>query len=180
MPSTPGTPQILSHPPRAVEGPPERSEGERSEPERSGGGPSTAGASPAPAAREATGPEVLPKAKRRRFSAEYRLRILQEADRCTQPGQIGALLRREGLYSSHLTLWRKQRDEGALRAMATRKRGPKRRLASPEARRVAELERETAQLRRKLAKAETIIEFQKKVHELLEIPLGSPGDDESA
>ena len=70
-------------------------------------------------------PEVTPKAKRRRFSAEYKLRILAEADGCTQPGEIGALLRREGLYSSHLTTWRRQRDEGQLYGLTGKKRGRK-------------------------------------------------------
>ncbi len=69
--------------------------------------------------------EVTPKAKRRRFSAQYKLRILEEADRCTKPGQIGALLRREGLYSSNLTTWRRQRDQGQIGALSPKKRGPK-------------------------------------------------------
>ena len=70
-------------------------------------------------------PEVVPKAKRRKFSAEYKLRILDEADKCTEPGQIGALLRREGLYSSHLTTWRRQRGQGVLEALSPKKRGRK-------------------------------------------------------
>jgi transposase-like protein len=70
-------------------------------------------------------PEVVPKAKRRKFSAEYKLRILDESDNCTEPGQIGALLRREGLYSSHLSTWRRQREQGLLEALSSKKRGRK-------------------------------------------------------
>ena len=115
-------------------------------------------------------PEVPEKAKRRRFSAEYKLAILREADACTEPGQIGALLRRERLYSSHLVDWRRQRDTGALEALA-RKRGPK--PADPAR---AEAER----LRGRLAQAEKIIEIQGKVSELLGIPLDPASDDEQS
>jgi len=105
-------------------------------------------------------PEVPEKAKRRRFSAQYKLRILREAEACSEPGEVGALLRREGLYSSHLASWRQQREEGALAALS-KKRGRKPKRPSAEARRVAELERENERLRRQLQKAETIIEVQK-------------------
>ena len=112
-------------------------------------------------------PEILAKARRRTFTAKYKLDTLKEADACTEPGEIGALLRREGLYSSHLSKWRQQRDEGVLAGLTPKKRGRKPRKVSAEARRVAELEREVARLRRKLAQAETIIEVQKKLSQLL-------------
>ncbi len=98
---------------------------------------------------------------------EYKLETLKEAEACTEPGEIGALLRRKGLYSSHLSKWRQQRDEGVLAGLTPKKRGRKLRKVSAEARRVAELEREVALLRRKLAQAETIIEVQKKLSQLL-------------
>jgi transposase-like protein len=108
--------------------------------------------------------EVVPKAKRRSFSPAYKLLILEEADRCTEPGQIGALLRREGLYSSNLTTWRRQRRQGQLKGLTPKKRGPK-----PDAREqeLAALRREKEQLERRLEKAETIIAFQKKLSRLL-------------
>ena len=117
-------------------------------------------------------PEVLEKAQRRQYSAEYKLRVLREAD-ATELGQIGALLRREGLYSSHLNTWRRQREEGALSALSPKKQGPKAREKNPLARRVAELEAENQQLRRRLQEAQVIIEFQKKVSDVLGIPLSS-------
>jgi transposase-like protein len=105
-------------------------------------------------------PEVVEKPKRRRFSVEYRLRIVREADSCKESGEIGALLRREGLYSSHLTLWRQQRDAGALAGMRAQKRGPKAKAVDP---RLKRLERENARLKRKLEQAETIIDIQKNL-----------------
>ena len=107
-------------------------------------------------------PEVAARATRRRFTAEYKIGILRQADACSDPGQRGELLRREGLYSSHLAKWRQQRAAG----LAPRKRGrkPKR---DPVARRVAELEHENAKLREELRKAELIIGVQKKVAQLL-------------
>jgi len=116
-------------------------------------------------------PAVLEKPTRRRFTAEYKLRILREVDRCTQPGQLGALLRREGLYSSHLTTWRQQRDEGTLASLTPKRRGRK---ASPDTPLIAEnerLKRENQRLTAKLRQAETIIEVQKKLSEILAIPL---------
>ena len=113
-------------------------------------------------------PEVPEKARRRHFTAKYKLRILAKADGCSEPGEIGKLLRKEALYSSHLSKWRQQREEGALAALAPKKRGRKPRPADPQAKRVAELERENARLRQQLAKAETIIEVQKKLSQLLE------------
>ena len=117
-------------------------------------------------------PEVREKAVRRRFTAEYKLRILKEADSCTEKGQIGALLRREGLYSSNLTTWQRQMEKGTLDALSPRKRGPKGKRPDPSASRIAELERENERLKKKLRQAETIIEVQKKVSEILQIPLG--------
>jgi transposase-like protein len=113
---------------------------------------------------EAPDSEVVPKARRRKFSAEYKLRILREADACNRPGEIGALLRREGLYSSLLSDWRRQRDAGALARLSGKKRGRK---PTAEARRVAELERENERLRHRLGQAETIIAVQKKLAQLL-------------
>lgn len=112
-------------------------------------------------------PEVPAKARRRRFSAAYKKRILEEADRCSAPGEIGSLLRREGLYSSLLSRWRLQRDAGAAAALAPKKRGRKAKPVDPQAQRIVELERETAQLRKKLEQAETIIAVQKKLSQLL-------------
>ena len=133
------------------------------------------GISPTSAAAETAGsdpdPEVLEKPKRRRFTAEYKQRILDEADQCTELGEIGALLRREGLYSSHLTTWRRQHDSGALAGLTPRKRGRKAKLRLAEARRLAELEQENQRLCQQLQQAETIIEVQKKLSSLLEIPM---------
>ena len=117
-------------------------------------------------------PEVREKAVRRRFTADYKLRILKKAESCTQKGQIGALLRREGLYSSNLTTWQRQMEKGTLDALSPRKRGPKGKRPDPSASRIAELERENERLKKKLRQAETIIEVQKKVSEILQIPLG--------
>jgi len=116
-------------------------------------------------------PAVPEKPVRRRFTAEYKLRVLREAERSTGPGELGALLRREGLYSSHLTTWRKQREEGALAGLTPKRRGRK---ANPDAALIAEnerLRRQTARLAEKLRQAETIIEVQKKLSEILGIPL---------
>lgn len=119
-------------------------------------------------------PELPPRAKRRRFRAGYKLQILKEADACTEPGEIGALLRREGLYSSHLTEWRRQRDAGALQALGDRRgRKAKSRLEKENER----LRRETEQLRHRLEQAERIIEVQKKVSELLGIASAPMSED---
>ena len=106
---------------------------------------------------------------------EYRLRILTQADACKKPGELGALLRREGLYSSLLTNWRRQREQGALQDMRGRRRGPKPRPVDP---RVKQLEAENRRLQRKLQRAETIITLQKKVAEILGIPLKPLDTDE--
>ncbi len=110
-------------------------------------------------------PEVVPKAKRRKFSAEYKRRILEEADNCTESGQIGALLRREGLYSSHLSTWRRQRDRGVVKGLSPKKRGRKRK--DELEREVTRLQRENERLQASLEQAETIIEVQKKLSRLL-------------
>lgn len=112
-------------------------------------------------------PEVLPKASRRTFSAAEKLRILNEADASTQPGQIGALLRREGLYSSHLVNWRRLRASGQLQALAPHQRGPKPTSPEPLAEELAQLRIENARLHARLAQAELIIDVQKKVARLL-------------
>ena len=115
--------------------------------------------------------EVTPKAKRRQFSAQYKLRVLEEADQCTRPGEIGALLRREGLYSSNLTTWRRQRAEGQIGALSAKKRGPKPSVDTAMARELAQLRKENRQLEQKLKKAELIIEVQKKVSLLLGVDI---------
>jgi transposase-like protein len=112
-------------------------------------------------------PEVVVKAQRRQFSAEYKRRILQEADTCMQRGEVGALLRREGLYSSHLNTWRQQRARGEWQGLTPAKRGRK---ADPQAAENARLLRETERLKAQLARAEMIIEVQKKVSQLLGLP----------
>lgn len=114
--------------------------------------------------------EVVARPQRRRFSAEYKLRILQEADRCA-PGELGALLRREGLYSSNLSKWRRQRQAGQLASLRPKQRGRK---VDARAQEVARLERENARLQAQLERAELIIEAQKKLLVLLnqEIPEG--------
>jgi transposase len=142
------------------------------------------GAAETEGARRATGvsadagrapdPEVVAKAKRRRFSAEYRLKILRQADACRAPGELGALLRREGLYSSLLSTWRRQREQGALAALRARKRGPKPNAVDP---RIKEQEKQIARLQRKLKQVEMIVEVQKKVHEILGIPLRTLADE---
>lgn len=112
-------------------------------------------------------PEVPEKTKRRKFTAAYKLRMLKEAEQCTQPGEIGALLRREGLYSSHLTTWRHQRDQGVLHGLNPKKRGRKAKPRDPSAGRIAQLEKENLRLKNRLRKAEIIIEAQKKISEIL-------------
>ena len=112
-------------------------------------------------------PEVPEKAKRRRFKAAYKLEILEAADASSQPGEIGALLRREGLYSSHLSKWRQQRTAGALAGLRPRKRGRKPRPVDPQAKRITQLERENERLRLKLEQAEMIIDVQKKLSRIL-------------
>ena len=111
--------------------------------------------------------EVLAKAQRRRFSAEYKRRILKEADRCLRPGEIGALLRREGLDASALTAWRAARERGALAGLAPKRRGPWGRWVDPRDRTIAAQEREIAQWRTRAQRAEALVEIQKKFSEMV-------------
>ena len=120
--------------------------------------------------------EVLAKAKRRRFTLEYKRRILREAERCRKPGELGALLRREGLYSSSLSTWRAARDRGELGGEGTRKRGPVVKPPDQGAKRIAELERENRRLRHRVERAEALIEVQKKLSELLGLDLPENGE----
>ncbi len=120
-------------------------------------------------------PEVSEKPQRRRFAVEYKLSILEETDRAAEPGEVGAVLRREGLHSSHLTNWRKQRREGTLQGLEPKKRGRKAKEKNPLADRVAKLEREKRRLQERLDQAELIIEVQKKVAAMLGNPIEDSG-----
>ena len=111
-------------------------------------------------------PEVEPRAKRRQFSVAYKLRILEQAEQCREPGEIGALLRREGLYSSHLSKWRQQQQAGQLEP--TRKRGRK---SNPDKMELSRLQQENERLKVKVERAELIIEAQKKLCQLLNLPI---------
>jgi transposase len=118
--------------------------------------------------------EVVAKATRRRFTVEYKRKIVREADACKTPGGVGALLRREGLYSSHLTTWRAARERGEL-AGAPKKRGPMRRVADPRDKRITELGRENIHWRKRAERAEALVELQKQIAALLGTPLtGEP------
>jgi transposase len=114
-------------------------------------------------------PEVVERGVRRSFPGAYKLRVLKEAQACSEPGQLGALLRREGLYSSHLTTWRRQAEQGRLEALSPRRRGPKGQKPNPLSKRVDVLERENRHLRHQLKQAETIIEVQKKISEMFHL-----------
>lgn len=137
----------------------------------------TAGTGSTGQAAEVPDPEVSDRPMRRQFTVEYKLRVLREADRCREPGAIGSLLRREGLYSSHLSSWRQQRDGGALGAVP-RKRGRPATPVHPDTKRLAQVEREKRDLERRLKKAELLLDLQKKVSEILEIELPPPPTDE--
>ncbi|MDQ2946702.1 MAG: transposase [Acidobacteriota bacterium] len=115
-------------------------------------------------------PEVIAVAQRRRFSMSFKRRVVRAADACKEPGEVGALLRREGLYSSHLCQWRKEVTAVEERALRPQPRGPKSDVLKAEERRMFGLEREVSRLRRKLERAEQIIEAQKKLCELLGLP----------
>lgn len=144
--------------------------GERSEQERSGGATSPAGAPAIPASGgPASDPEVAARAQRRQYSAAYKLRILREVDHCAA-GEIAALMRREGLYSSHLVNWRRQRERGELAGLDPKKRGRKPVPRNPLAAEVERLRRETERLQKRLRQAEMIIEAQKKLCEILGLP----------
>lgn len=148
-------------------GEPERRGAERSEAPRRGGSPAgEREVAPGP-----PDPEVPARHVRRRFTAAYKLEILRNADVCTRPGELGALLRREGLYSSHLATWRRQREHG----LTPNTRGRKKMAVDP---RVKPLEQENRRLTRRLQKAEALLAFQKKVSELLQIPLTPLPSDE--
>jgi transposase len=116
---------------------------------------------------------VLAKATRRRYAVEYKLRILHEAESCTKPGELGALLRREGLYSSHLAAWRNARARGELSGLTPKRRGPKPRVSHADEKRILQLERENRRWRARAERAEALVELQKKVASLLgnELPL---------
>lgn len=145
---------------RSTRPPSEGDRGERSEPRASGEG-----------GRDAPDPEVVAKPKRRTFSASYKARIIAEADACTDSGEVGRLLRREGLYSSHLTAWRKAQRRGALDALDRRKRKGKPRADQALEKENRRLERENSRLREDLRKANLILEVQGKVSRLLDIDL---------
>lgn len=116
--------------------------------------------------------EVAEKARRRQFTVEFKRRIVKEADACRAAGEVGALLRREGLYSSHLTTWRAARDRGELAPGATtKKRGPQATAPDPRDKRIADLERQNEKLAKRAERAEAIAEIQKKVGALLGWPL---------
>ena len=125
-------------------------------------------------------PEVPEKAARRRFTAEYKLIILQQAEACRDERAIGALLRKEGLYSSHLTTWRRQREGGILSALKPKQRGRKANPNHPLQAEVNQLRKENSRLQRRLKKAELIIDIQKKISQMLGIPLKNPelGEDD--
>lgn len=118
--------------------------------------------------------EVLERPRRRRFSAEYKLRIVEAAEACKGSGEVGALLRREGLYSSHLTEWRKAQRAGQLSALAPKRRGPAPKQSSESDEKIAALEAELQRWRRRAERAEGLVEVQKKVAELLGRDLRDP------
>lgn len=130
---------------------------------------------PVEAARGEQEIEVTEKPKRRQFSAEYKLEVLKKADACKGPGEIGALLRREGLYSSHLSAWRRARRRGELAGLAPKKRGPAPKKRDARDRRIVELERENARLKARAERAEGLVEVPKKVADLLGIELATEG-----
>lgn len=145
----------------------EGSGGERSEPELPGRGATSAAADVSKTSRP--DPEVVPQAKRRRFSAKYKLEILKKSDALADTGKVGALLRQEGLYYTHLTTWRRQREEGGLAGLTPKRRGPKPDPDREVRLRVAQLEKENRRLADRLEKAELIIDVQKKISRILGI-----------
>ena len=151
---------------------------ERGEPERSAGEPNAVANNPAAAA-HAPNPEVSAKPQRRRFTPAYKARIVEEAMACTEQGQVGALLRREGLYSSSLTQWRRQYQSGALQALKDDKRGRKRTRDARD-QELDRLRREIERLNKKLNQAELIIDIQKKVAAILGNPIETPSNNEGS
>lgn len=135
-------------------------------------------AAPASPGASAADTEVVPRARRRHFTNADKRRILQAADRCTQPGEIGALMRREGVYSSSLSTWRRQREAADLAALAPQQRGPKADPSRADAQQIAQLTRERDKLQSQLDKANLVIEVQKKVGALLALleQSGKPGN----
>ncbi len=161
-----------------VVGDSEWSGGERSEMERNGEAPTTArGVGGVRLA--VPDPEVSVRPRRRRFTAEFKLRILREADACVEVGSLGALLRREGWYSSHLRTWRRQREEGSLNALKPRKRGRKATQCNPLLLKNERLRKENERLTQRLKQAELIIDVQKKVSQMLGIPLQTLEESEN-
>lgn len=132
--------------------------------------------SAAPTKRAAADTEVVPRARRRHFTTADKRRILEAADRCTQPGEIGALMRREGVYSSSLSTWRRQREAADLAALAPQKRGPKADPHRAEALHIAQLTRDNERLKSRLDKALLVIEVQKKLAALLGHTLDDNGE----
>ena len=124
------------------------------------------------------GTEVPARIQRRSFTAAYKLKILEQAERCSAPGDIGSLLRREGLYSSHLTSWRRARQKGALAGLS-KKRGPIKKKKTAETKKIERLEREVAKLKEQLRRATVINDVQKKVSEILGIDLNPPENEEN-
>jgi len=122
-------------------------------------------------------PEVVPLANRRRFTAEYKSRILDEAAACTEPGELGALLRREGIYSSYLSRWRCARRRGQLASLESKKRGPKPTVDPVLEEEITKLRRENERLQGRLAQAEAIIDVQKKLSQLLGLSRGEKESD---
>lgn len=120
--------------------------------------------------------EVNDKAQNRKFTTEYKLKILEKADGCKTPGSIGELLRGEGLYTSHLSQWRQARRQGTLAALSARPRGPRGKVRDERDERITELEREVEQLRARAELSEALVEVQKKVSQLLGIDLVRQGD----
>jgi transposase len=156
---------------QTIVGEPERRGDERSEAPRSGGSPTIVRDASSPSSR-VPDPEVTARHARRRFTTHYKLEILRKADACTRPGQLGALLRKEGLYSSLLVTWRRQREDGLTPKKRGRKAKPR---VDPH---LKKLEQENRHLTRRLQKAEALLAYQKKVSELLQIPLKPFESDE--
>ena len=142
---------------------------------RRNGGPAVGTAPPS-----VPNPEVAAKPTRRQFTAEYKLRVLRESESLSQPGAIGALLRREGLYSTHLSAWRRQRDRGALTALKALRRGRKPGPGHELRQRIAELESAKQRLQERLRQAEAIISAQKKLSEILGLSPAATAPPESA
>ena len=160
-------------------GSPERRDGERSEPSRSGGDSNSGGAQRMAPSGFVPDPEVAAKPARRRFTADYKRSIVEQSDACRDAGAIGALLRREGLYSSHLSTWRRQARQGELAALTPKKRGRKA-TVSPLVEENRKLLAANARLTKRLGNAELIIDVQKKLAALLGRPIAdTPIDEEN-